>query len=273
MMPFLIPLVTAQEVAFWFLAPITVLAAVGMVLSRRPVHSALSLAVVMICLAMSYASLDAPFLFVTQIIVYTGAILMLFLFVMMLVGVDTTDSMVETIRGQRIAAGVFVFGFAMLIIGAVGAGVNGSAVGLGEATSKLGGNVPSLAELIFTRYFYIFEGTAVLLITAAIAAMVLAHGERLRPRPSQRMQVADRMKAYATQGVTPGPRPGPGLFARDNSIDAPGLLPDGTPAPDSLSTALVERGAVVDADELKAPTEHAFKVISSITGGAEEEQG
>ena len=97
-------MVTGAEVAFWLLAPVMILGALGMILSRKPVHSALCLAAVMISLAVQYAAQDAPFLFVVQIIVYTGAILMLFLFVLMLVGVDAADSLVETIRGQRVWA-------------------------------------------------------------------------------------------------------------------------------------------------------------------------
>ncbi|HSO70372.1 MAG TPA: NADH-quinone oxidoreductase subunit J, partial [Arachnia sp.] len=88
----LIPLVTASEVAFWVCAPIAVVCALGLLLARKPVHSAIFMAGVMVSLAVLYAANDAPFLFVIQIIVYTGAILMLFLFVVMLVGVDSTDS-------------------------------------------------------------------------------------------------------------------------------------------------------------------------------------
>ena len=91
-------------IAFWILAPIMVLAALGILFVRKAVHAALLLAVVMISLAVLYAVLEAPFLFAVQIIVYTGAILMLFLFVLMLVGVDASDSVVETIRGQRVLA-------------------------------------------------------------------------------------------------------------------------------------------------------------------------
>src|SRR3954453_5030568 len=91
-------------IAFWILAPIMTIAALGILFVRKAVHAALLLAVVMISLAILYAALDAPFLFAVQIIVYTGAILMLFLFVVMLVGVDASDSVVETIRGQRLFA-------------------------------------------------------------------------------------------------------------------------------------------------------------------------
>src|ERR671913_2065765 len=105
---------------FWILAPIMVVAALGILFVRKAVHAALLLAVVMISLAVLYAVLDAPFLFAVQIIVYTGAILMLFLFVLMLVGVDASDSIVETIRGQRLLAALAGVGFGALLVLAVG---------------------------------------------------------------------------------------------------------------------------------------------------------
>ena len=84
---------TGEAVTFWVLAPIAVAASLGMVLSRKAVHSALLLASVMICLAIFYLAQDAPFLGVVQVVVYTGAVMMLFLFVLMLVGVDSGDSL------------------------------------------------------------------------------------------------------------------------------------------------------------------------------------
>ena len=177
----LVPLVTGAEVAFWLLAPVMILGALGMILSRKPVHSALCLAAVMISLAVQYAAQDAPFLFVVQIIVYTGAILMLFLFVLMLVGVDAADSLVETIRGQRVWAVIAGVGFGVLLVFAVGNAVVGSPLGLDAANSDHGGNVQGIAALVFTRYVFVFEATAALLITAALGAMVLAHRERLTP--------------------------------------------------------------------------------------------
>src|ERR1700710_3081337 len=111
-------------VTFWILAPIMVLAALGLLFVRKAVHAALMLAVVMISLALLYAVQNAPFLFAVQIIVYTGAILMLFLFVLMLVGVDASDSVVETIRGQRLLAAIvgLVFGVT-LVVGVAQVGV------------------------------------------------------------------------------------------------------------------------------------------------------
>src|SRR6187200_3602085 len=128
-------------IAFWILAPVMVVCALGILFARKAVHCALLLAVVMISLAVLYAVQDAPFLFVVQIIVYTGAILMLFLFVLMLVGVDASDSLVETIRGQRVWAALAGLGFALLIVAAVVNGIVGQPLGLATANSENGGNV------------------------------------------------------------------------------------------------------------------------------------
>src|SRR3954452_23869481 len=126
-------MVTGGQFAFWLLAPVMVLAAIAMVLVRKAVHSALLLATVMICLAIQYAALDAPFLFAVQIIVYTGAILMLFLFVLMLVGVDASDSLVETIRGQRLLAMLAGLLLGLVLVIGLGQVSFGTAVGLDDA--------------------------------------------------------------------------------------------------------------------------------------------
>src|SRR4051794_34149121 len=154
---------------FWILSPIMVLAALGILFVRKAVHAAMLLAVVMISLAMLYAVLDAPFLFAVQIIVYTGAILMLFLFVLMLVGVDASDSVVGTIRGQRVAAmiGGLLLGLVMVV--GLGQISLGSAVGLDKANAE--GNVQGLANILFSKYVFGFEVTSALLITAAVGAM------------------------------------------------------------------------------------------------------
>ena len=227
---------------FWLLAPPMVLAALGMVVVRKAVHSAMLLAFVMIALAVLYADLDAPFLFAVQVIVYTGAILMLFLFVLMLVGVDASDSVVETIRGQRLLAIVLGVLFGGLLAVAVAQAVTATVVGLEDANAQ--GNVQGLAQLLFGRYVFAFELTSVLLITAALGAMVLAHRERLVPKPTQRDLARARMQRYAETGEHPGQLPTPGVFARSNAVDTPALLPDGTSAQQSVSRSLRVRGNV-----------------------------
>ena len=235
-------------VTFWILAPVVVAAALGILFARKAVHAALMLAVVMIGLAVLYAVQDAPFLFAVQIIVYTGAILMLFLFVLMLVGVDASDSVVETIKGQRLAATIvgLLFG-AVLVLGVTQVAV-GVVTGLDVANAE--GNVPGLAQLLFSNYVFAFEATSALLITAAVGAMVLAHRERLTPKQTQPERAAQRMRAYQEDGLHLGPLPSPGVFARHNAVDTPALLPDGTPAESSVSRLLVARGTVRSAPAL-----------------------
>ena len=231
-----------RMIAFWILAPVMVICALGLLFARKAVHCAMLLAVVMISLAVLYAVQDAPFLFAVQIIVYTGAILMLFLFVLMLVGVDASDSVVETIRGQRLFAVLvgLLFG-ATLVIGVAQVSL-GVVTGLDEANAD--GNVPGIARLLFTRYVFAFEVTSALLITAALGAMVLAHRERLTPKLTQSDLAAQRMRDYAEHGKHPGPLPPPGVFARHNAVDTPALLPDGTPSDASISRVLAARGTV-----------------------------
>ena len=229
-------------IAFWILAPVMVVCALGLLFARKAVHCALLLAVVMISLAVLYAVQDAPFLFAVQIIVYTGAILMLFLFVLMLVGVDASDSVVETIRGHRLFAALVGLPFgATLVLGVAQVSV-GTIVGLDSANED--GNVPAIAQVLFTKYVFAFEVTSALLITAALGAMVLAHRERLTPKPTQRAAAAQRMQDYADHGKHLGPLPPPGVFARHNAVDTPALLPDGTPSEASISRVLAARGSV-----------------------------
>jgi NADH-quinone oxidoreductase subunit J len=229
-------------IAFWILAPIMVLAALSILFVRKAVHAALLLAVVMLSLAVLYLVLEAPFLFAVQIIVYTGAILMLFLFVLMLVGVDASDSVVETIRGQRLFAviGGLILG-STLVIG-VSQMTLGTVVGLGDVNEP--GNIEALADILFSRYVFAFEVTSALLITAAMGAMVLAHRERLTPKPTQGDLAAKRVRDYAELGTHLGPLPSPGVFARHNAVDTPALLPDGTTAAASVSRVLAARGTV-----------------------------
>jgi len=228
-----------SSAAFWILAVISVAAALGMVLARRAVHCAVLLAVVMLSLAILYAVAGAPFLAFVQIIVYTGAVLMLFLFVLMIVGVSAADSLRENIPGQRLGAAVAGIGLLVLLSLIVGHAAIGPAPPAGARYGTA--NVQSLAALIFTRYVFPFEATAALLITAALGAMVLAHRERAKPKPTQR-----ELSRQRVAGGHPTPLPGPGVYARHNAVDFPALLPDGTPSQLSVSPVIARgTGALV----------------------------
>jgi NADH-quinone oxidoreductase subunit J len=228
---------TGEAVTFWILAPVAVLAALGVLASKKAVHSALLLALTMLSLAVLYLAQDAPFLGVVQVVVYTGAVMMLFLFVLMLVGVDSADSLVETLRGQRIAAVVAALGFGGLLIFSLGDVV---VTNEGLTTANKDGNVVGLADLIFSRYVFAFEVVSALLIIAAMGAMVLAHRERHEARTTQRDLSVQRFRG----GRHPAPLPGPGVYARHNAVDTPALLPDGSPAEVSVSRVLVARGDI-----------------------------
>jgi NADH-quinone oxidoreductase subunit J len=239
-------------IAFWILAPIMVLAALGILFVRKAVHAALLLAVVMISLAVLYAALDAPFLFAVQIIVYTGAILMLFLFVLMLVGRDASDSVIETLRGQKVVAVLLGLGLAGLLGTGVYRALQGvPSVGLDAANAEHGGNVQGLASLIFTKYVWAFEVTSALLITAAVGAMLLAHIEK---KKEEKISQPELMKRRFAPDSYPGPKAGPGVFATSNSVATPAKLPDGQPAQRSISPILPTR-ELSAAEVANKPTE------------------
>lgn len=230
---------TGEAVQFWTLGVVAVIGALGVVMSTKAVYSALFLAATMVVLATFYMAQGALFLGVVQIVVYTGAVMMLFLFVLMLVGVDTSESLTETLRGHRIAAVVIGIGFGLLIIGVL---LRDSAragrldfAGLDAANST--GNVEGLAELIFVEYVWAFELTGALLITATIGAMILAHRQALGPVKGQREMSRDRFR----DGSRVTPLPSPGVFARHNGVDRRALLPDGSESEASVNALFADR--------------------------------
>ncbi|MGA5108649.1 NADH-quinone oxidoreductase subunit J [Streptomyces pseudogriseolus] len=234
---------TGEAVQFWVLGTVAVIGALCTVFMKRAVHSALCLAGTMIVLAVFYLANGAYFLGVVQIVVYTGAIMMLFLFVVMLVGVTAADSLKETIKGQRWLALLCGLGFGILLVGGVGNASLNDFSGVGEANA--GGNVQGLASLMFTRYVFAFEITGALLITAAVGAMVLTHRERTERARTQRELAEQRVR----DGKYLPPLPAPGVYARHNAVDIAGLLPDGTPSDLTVSKTLRDRGQVRDVSQ------------------------
>jgi NADH-quinone oxidoreductase subunit J len=167
--------VPLDNVVFWVFAPIAVASGIAMLVQRNAVHAALLLIVNFFCIAVFFLLLGAPFLFAVQVIVYAGAIMVLFLFVIMLLGVDRGDSLKERLIGQRPAAIALGLAFALEVFFAVRAGVGfATKAPAGFDAVNAGGNTRALAKVLFRDYFFPFEVTSILLIIAAIAAMVLA---------------------------------------------------------------------------------------------------
>ena len=234
---------TPEAVLFWFLAPLAVLSALGMLLVKKAVHSALLLAWVMVTLAIFYIAQDALFLGIVQVVVYTGAVMMLFLFILMLVGVDSSDSLVETIKGQRATAITAAVGVGGLLISLISRAVQAKpAEGLKDL--EIVGNVQSIATELFTKYVWAFEVVSALLITAALGAMVLAHSQKPIAKNLQRDKSIARFRGASL--ATAAGLPSSGVYSRHNAVDVPALLPDGTPAPSSISATLNARGNMID---------------------------
>jgi NADH-quinone oxidoreductase subunit J len=222
---------SAEAVLFWVLGPVMVLAALGLLFARKAVHAAMSVVVVMISLAFLYVAQDAPFLGVVQVVVYTGAIMMLFLFVLMLVGVDASDSLVETIRGQR-----WIGLLAGAGIGVVVRGTYPKAAGL--QTPNADSNPVGIARMVFSDYAFALEVVGALLVIAALGALVLTHRQRLVPRIGQK----ERADSRVAKGERLTPLPAPGVYARHNAMDVPALDPRGNPIEESVSRVLRVRG-------------------------------
>ena len=222
---------TSESVVFVILGIAALAGGIGMVLARNAIHSALFLVMTMLSLGVFYFVQQGPFLGAVQIIVYTGAIMILFLFVLMLVGRDSSDSMVETLRGQRVIAIVLGLGFAILVGVAVYRGARDIPA---KGIANVNTSVSDIAARLFGNYVFAFELTSALLITAAVGAMVLAHVERPRGSKMTQKEMAERR----FRGDRPSPLPGPGVFATANSIATPALLPDGSIAPGSVSSLI-----------------------------------
>jgi NADH-quinone oxidoreductase subunit J len=193
----------AELIFFIVLAPLSVVTALGMVLSRHAVYSALLLVVNFFCLAAFYVFLQAQFLAAVQVIVYAGAIMVLFLFVLMLLGISREDVLRETIRGQRPAAAILVV---LLLAGTIvalflhpfrGAGVDLTQVAQND-------NVRAIGRLLFTRYVFAFEATGLLLVVAAVGALVL--GKRPVLRAMRERERAARTSPAAGEGAGPQDR-------------------------------------------------------------------
>jgi len=181
-------------------------------------------------------------------------VMMLFLFILMLVGVDSSDSLVETIKGQRWAALLSGLALGALLVGAVSRQVLATPA-QGLAGANVRGNVFGLAQFLFSRYVFAFEVISLLLITAAVGAMVLAHRERTTPRPTQKQLAEARFRSGSalSAGLPGAGLPGPGVYARHNAVDVPALLPDGTVAEASVSRVIEARGDIKSSEpyELK----------------------
>ncbi len=167
-------------VVFVTAALLIVIGAIGVISVRNPVHAALCLIMTLFGVAVAFVAQSADFLAAVQIIVYAGAIVVLFLFVIMFLGVDRREHIeFEPLVGQRAFAGV---GVAITVAGLVTLMARShwvtGAVSVSSKLSNGSGNVKELGTAVFTTYLFAFEATSALLVIAVVGAVLLARRER-----------------------------------------------------------------------------------------------
>ncbi|MDD7384635.1 MAG: NADH-quinone oxidoreductase subunit J [Actinomycetaceae bacterium] len=235
-----------EAIMFFVLAvAMVVLAIYGLLITRRAVYSSACVIAVMVGLAFLYTALEAPFLGVVQVAVYTGAILMMFLFVLMMIGIDSSDSTHETIKGQRWVAGIGFVGIALIMAGIVLRTTHvwkDNQYPLGLAAANGTSNPETIARSIFGEHLLTMELTGTLLVLAALGAMTLTHKARVRKKLSQFELSEAKMQAYAERGRHIGQQPATGVYAESNSAANPALTVGGEPLDDSVPRSLRIRG-------------------------------
>lgn len=228
------------------------LAIFGLLITKRAVYTTISVIFIMAGLAILYTALEAPFNGVVQVVVYTGAILMMFLFVLMLIGVDSADSGHETLKAQRPIALLGGLGVAAILGGVALGAASPEAVGMAQANAET--NPVAIAKIIFSNHILTLELTGTLLIVAALGAMTLTHRDRVKDRVTQEQLAHQKMRDFITTGAHPGNKPNPGVYAESNSSTNPALTAGGRPVEISTNRVLQIRGQVRTVGEISPKT-------------------
>ncbi|WP_244963284.1 NADH-quinone oxidoreductase subunit J [Actinomyces trachealis] len=231
---------TGETLLFGATALVIVVCGVGVLTARRAVHAAINMIAIMICLAILYLANEAPFMGVTQVVVYTGAVMTLVMFVIMLVGVGGDEPTAGT--SSPLQTPLAVLG-GLGLAACIGAAV--LATDLRDVRGLQRGELAtpqSLGLALFGEHVVIMEVTGLLLVVAALGALTLTHRDRIRPKTTQRELMEERMRAYAKDGTHPGQKPVPGVYASTNTAAAPALAASGQVLTDSVPRPLVARG-------------------------------
>lgn len=246
-----------------------VLTVFGLLITRRAVHTIICVIFTMVGFAVLYTMLEAPFMGVAQIVVYTGAILMMFLFVLMLIGVDSADSGLETLKAQRPVAVLGGIGILAILAGIVLGAAAPDAIGLEAANTET--NPVGVARIIFSNHVLTLQLTGTLLVVAALGAMTLTHRDRLHKKETQEKIANRRVEEFTTGGKHIGQRPNPGVYAESNSSANPALTADSTAVPASTNRVLQVRGQARKISEISPRTaariEHDGGIAGPVTYG------
>ena len=234
---------TGEAILFSCTAVFMVACALGVLFFKKAAHCAISMVGVMLGLAVLYFAQGAPFLGSVQVIVYTGAIMMLFLFVIMMIGISASDDYTRQRRGNIVASVVLGLGMMVVVAGVVLKANRPDYVGFDQEAAYTDSPVQDLAVVLFSNHWFTMELAGMLLVTAAIAAMLLTHTDALRPKLDQKRTAEAKMQAFKEQGRRIGQLPTPGVYANSNAVDVPAI--DGAtyqPLEDSVSRVLRVKG-------------------------------
>ncbi|QPK94015.1 NADH-quinone oxidoreductase subunit J [Actinomyces sp. zg-332] len=251
-----------ETTLFWVCAVIMIACALGVCFAKKPVHAVVSMLGVMLGLAVLYIAQNATFLGITQIVVYTGAILMMFLFVIMLIGTHHKDKVVSNkgTNALKILGIISGIVFAFLFIFALYVSVN--VTEKHEVQKNISTENPKLiAVSFFTKHYFTMHILAILLVAAAIGALLLVHSGRKHVGQSQIELAEQRMREFAEGKNTLSQKAMPGVYATSNACNMENISGDtGEVIEDSIFETYKLSGQIG-----KAP-ENKIEIIDGSTG-------
>ncbi len=231
-----------EAILFWCVAIFMVSCAFGVLLFKKAAYSAICMVGVMLGLAVLYVTTGAVFLGTVQVVVYTGAIMMLFLFVIMMIGIGASDEYTRQGNGRILASIMVGLGLAILLAGGIARG-RFPTVQLPETDPFSDQPIILLATELFARHWFSMELAGILLITAAIGAMLLTHSDHLGPVVDQRRTAEAKMMAFKKTQRHIGQLPAPGVYATSNAVDVPSISGETRgPVEESIPRVLRVRG-------------------------------
>ena len=256
-----------EAIVFGVVALVTVACGIGVLTAKRAVNAAINMIGIMISLAVLYIVNESPFMGITQVVVYTGAVMTLVLFVIMLVGVggDEPVGAAGTVMRRPVLILLWL-GLAGALTAVVWRSTFPTPAGLKDGAKA----APDLlAVTLYHDHVVTMELTAILLIVAAVGALTLTHRQRIRARLSQRAVAAGKMQDYAAKGAHPGQKPMPGVYASTNSAAAPALDAQGEAVEESVPRVLRARGQGLELSDVSPEmglAQRSGTIVSRLAG-------
>ena len=260
---------TGEIILFACTAIVMVACALGVLFCKKAAHSVICMVGVMLGLAILYIANSAPFLGVAQIVVYTGAIMMLFLFVIMLIGIGTSDDYARQSRGAIVAAVLGGLGLIVIVTTAILKSVPDT-YAANEVNPYSNQPITDLAITLFQEHWLSMEIAGALLITAAVGAMLLTHSDRLGPKVTQLQTARNKMRAFEEKGARIGQLPAPGVYAQSNAADVPAISGETLgPVEESVPRVLRVRGLTRTIGEVTPEVSEQLALARNEADGSE----